>query len=96
MTTTRKYEDRLATLEAVRQAGISVCAGGIIGLGEQELDRVGLLHQVGPWQGPGQGPGQGQDRQRSRVTLRGFAGCSRRHTPRGHARRAWDERQGRA
>lgn len=47
VTTTRKYEDRLATLEAVRQAGISVCAGGIIGLGEQELDRVGLLHQVG-------------------------------------------------
>ncbi|KAL4451863.1 hypothetical protein ABPG75_007525 [Micractinium tetrahymenae] len=46
VTTTRKYEDRLATLEAVRQAGISVCAGGIIGLGEGELDRVGLLHQL--------------------------------------------------
>lgn len=46
VTTTRKYEDRLATLEAVRGAGISVCAGGIIGLGEGTQDRVGLLHQV--------------------------------------------------
>lgn len=46
VTTTRKYEDRLATLAAVRDAGISVCAGGIIGLGEQELDRIGLLHQL--------------------------------------------------
>lgn len=55
VTTTRKYEDRLATLEAVRQAGISVCAGGIIGLGEQELDRVGLLHQVGVGWGCGVG-----------------------------------------
>lgn len=44
VTTTRKYEDRLATLEAVREAGISVCAGGIIGLGEEGLDRAGLLH----------------------------------------------------
>ena len=47
VTSTRKYEDRLATIETVRQAGISVCAGGIIGLGEGKLDRVGLLHQVG-------------------------------------------------
>lgn len=46
VTTTRKYADRLATLEAVREAGISVCAGGIIGLGEGEMDRVGLLHQL--------------------------------------------------
>ncbi|GBF97251.1 biotin synthase [Raphidocelis subcapitata] len=46
ITTTRKYEDRLATLEAVRDAGISVCAGGIIGLGEGEEDRVGLLLQL--------------------------------------------------
>ena len=58
VTSSRKYEDRLATLEAVRQAGISVCAGGIIGLGEAELDRVGLLHQVSVcvcWGGWGQG-----------------------------------------
>ena len=47
VTSTRNYEDRLATIEHVRQAGISVCAGGIIGLGEGQLDRVGLLHQVG-------------------------------------------------
>lgn len=39
-------QDRLATIETVRQAGISVCAGGIIGLGEGHLDRVGLLHQL--------------------------------------------------
>ncbi|KAI7844847.1 hypothetical protein COHA_001501 [Chlorella ohadii] len=46
VSTTRTYADRLATLEAVRQAGISVCAGGIIGLGEGQMDRVGLLHQL--------------------------------------------------
>lgn len=39
-------QDRLNTLENVRRAGISVCAGGIIGLGEATMDRVGLLHQV--------------------------------------------------
>ncbi|GIL50071.1 hypothetical protein Vafri_6389 [Volvox africanus] len=46
ITSTRKYEDRLATLESVREAGISVCAGGIIGLGEGPQDRVGLIHQL--------------------------------------------------
>jgi len=46
ITTTRKYADRLATLETVREAGISVCAGGIIGLGEGAKDRVGLLLQL--------------------------------------------------
>lgn len=39
-------QDRLETLRAVREAGISVCAGGIIGLGEGEQDRVGLLHTL--------------------------------------------------
>lgn len=42
--TTRSYEDRLNTIANVRDAGISVCCGGILGLGEQETDRVGLLH----------------------------------------------------
>lgn len=42
--TTRKYEDRLETIANVRDAGISVCCGGILGLGEKETDRVGLLH----------------------------------------------------
>jgi biotin synthase len=42
--TTRSYEDRLDTIANVRDAGISVCCGGILGLGEQETDRVGLLH----------------------------------------------------
>ncbi|KAK4050934.1 biotin synthase [Microbotryomycetes sp. JL221] len=44
--TTRKFDERLETLEAVRQAGISVCSGGIIGLGEQEHDRVGLIYEM--------------------------------------------------
>lgn len=44
----RHLQDRLATLKAVREAGVSVCAGGIIGLGEGEKDRVGLIHQVRP------------------------------------------------
>ena len=44
--TTRVYEDRLATIAAVRRAGITVCCGGILGLGEKENDRVGLLHQL--------------------------------------------------
>jgi biotin synthase len=43
---TRTYEDRLRTLEHVRGAGISVCCGGIIGLGETEEDRIALLHTL--------------------------------------------------
>src|SRR5213078_4531729 len=44
--TTRNYEDRLRTLEHVRKAGITVCCGGIIGMGESDEDRIGLLHQL--------------------------------------------------
>jgi biotin synthase len=44
--TTRRYEDRLRTLAHVRRAGITVCCGGIIGMGESDDDRVGLLHQL--------------------------------------------------
>ena len=44
--TTRVYEERLRTLAAVRKAGITVCCGGILGMGEKETDRVGLLHQL--------------------------------------------------
>jgi biotin synthase len=44
--TTRTYQDRLDTLQAVRDAGISVCCGGILGMGETEQDRVGLLHSL--------------------------------------------------
>lgn len=40
---TRTYQDRLDTLEAVRDAGIHVCSGGIIGMGESRTDRAGLL-----------------------------------------------------
>src|SRR5687768_7905669 len=41
--TTRTYDDRLETLENVREAKISVCSGGIIGMGELEEDRIGML-----------------------------------------------------
>lgn len=44
--TTRVYDDRLRTLAAVRRAGITVCCGGILGMGESDRDRVGLLHQL--------------------------------------------------
>ena len=44
--TTRTYDDRLKTLAAVRKAGITVCCGGILGMGESEADRIGLLHQL--------------------------------------------------
>jgi len=44
--TTRTYQDRLDTLAAVRAAGMSVCCGGILGMGETELDRAQLLHTL--------------------------------------------------
>lgn len=44
--TTRTYDDRLQTLDAVERAGISVCCGGILGLGEKEEDRISLLHTL--------------------------------------------------
>lgn len=43
---TRDYDDRLETLNNVRQAGLSVCCGGIIGMGESEQDRFGLLQTL--------------------------------------------------
>jgi len=43
---TRTYEDRLRTLEHVREAGIAVCCGGIVGMGEDRDDRAGLLQQL--------------------------------------------------
>lgn len=44
--TTRTYQDRLETLHHVRNAGLSVCCGGIIGLGESVDDRIDLLHTL--------------------------------------------------
>ncbi|MEC9363486.1 MAG: biotin synthase BioB [Pseudomonadota bacterium] len=44
--TTRTYEDRLNTLANVRDAGIKVCCGGIVGMGEQDKDRAELLRQL--------------------------------------------------
>jgi biotin synthase len=43
---TRTYNDRLQTLEHVRKAGVSVCCGGIIGLGETHDDRISMLHTL--------------------------------------------------
>jgi biotin synthase len=43
---TRVYEDRLQTIAHVRHAGITVCCGGILGMGESEEDRIGLLEQL--------------------------------------------------
>jgi len=43
---TRTYQDRLDTLENVRAENINVCCGGIIGMGESDLDRAGLLQQL--------------------------------------------------
>ena len=44
--TTRTYNDRLSTLANVRDAGMKVCCGGIVGMGEERNDRVGLLQQL--------------------------------------------------
>jgi biotin synthase len=44
--TTRDYQDRLDTLRYVREAGMRVCCGGILGLGETRRDRAGLLQQL--------------------------------------------------
>jgi len=44
--TTRTYQDRLDTLERVRNAGINVCCGGIVGLGESRRERAGLIAQL--------------------------------------------------
>lgn len=44
--TTRKYDDRLRTIDNVRKSGISVCSGGIIGLGETDTDRIDMIHTL--------------------------------------------------
>ena len=44
--TTRTYQERLDTLALVRDQGIKVCCGGILGLGETRDDRIGLIHQL--------------------------------------------------
>ncbi|HEY0623423.1 biotin synthase BioB [Sphingomonas sp.] len=44
--TTRTFEDRLETLDHVREAGINVCCGGIVGMGETRGDRVGFIHAL--------------------------------------------------
>lgn len=44
--TTRTYQDRLDTIANVAKAGISLCCGGILGLGESEEDRISMLHRL--------------------------------------------------
>lgn len=43
---TRTFDDRLTTLDFVRSSGMKVCSGGIVGLGENTKDRIGLLHEL--------------------------------------------------
>ena len=43
---TRTYQDRLDTLAHVRDAGMNVCCGGIVGMGESDADRVGMIHAL--------------------------------------------------
>lgn len=49
---TRNYDDRLNTIDHVRKAGITVCSGGIIGLGESEQDRIGMLQTLANMETP--------------------------------------------
>jgi len=44
--TTREYQDRLDTLDRVRNAGVNVCCGGIVGMGESRVERAGLIAQL--------------------------------------------------
>jgi len=44
--TTRTYDDRLATLKAARRAGVQLCSGGILGMGESERDRAAMLAEL--------------------------------------------------
>jgi len=50
--TTRCFDDRLDTLSNVREAGIKVCCGGILGMGEQTPDRIGLLWELANMETP--------------------------------------------
>ena len=50
--TTRTYQDRLDTLDSVREADINVCCGGIIGMGESRVQRAGLLAQLANMEQP--------------------------------------------
>lgn len=50
--TTRKFSDRLDTLEQVRAAGINVCCGGILGLGETREDRIEFIHTLANMETP--------------------------------------------
>ena len=72
--TTRTYEDRLDTLKAVRGAGIEMCCGGILGMGESVKDRAAMLQVLGGF------------RSASRKRADQCAGADRRHAARRTAR----------
>jgi biotin synthase len=44
--TTRTFDDRLATIHAAREAGLTICSGGILGLGESDVDRCSMLAEL--------------------------------------------------
>lgn len=46
MVSTRTYDDRLETLGRARGAGLKLCCGGILGMGESRADRIGLIHEL--------------------------------------------------
>jgi biotin synthase len=73
--TTRTFQDRLDTLAEVRRAGMAVCCGGIVGMGEVREDRVGFLHALATLPAPS----RKRPRQRARPRAR--------HAARRHARR---------
>ena len=88
--TTRTYKNRLDTLQSVREAGLKVCCGGIVGMGENEIDRAELLHTLAtlpaasgqrPYQSAGAGGGYTPGRERS-VRPAGVCPhrCGRTHT----------------
>ena len=95
--TTRTYQERLDTLEAVRDAGMSTCCGGIVGMGETRRDRAGLLHQLATLPShPGEPAGQRPDADRrarrwARLERRstGWSSCARSPWPAWSARSRW-------
>ena len=89
--TTRTFEDRLDTLEHVRDAGINVCCGGIVGMGETRDDRVGFIHALATLprasrKRADQRAGAGQGHGARRHARRHAAGEDRRYRVRPHRR----------
>jgi hypothetical protein len=82
---TRSFEDRIDTLETVRAAGINVCSGGIVGMGETRADRIGFLHALATMADQRAGAGEGHAARRH--AGRHADGKDRRDRVRSHRRR---------